>query len=343
MTLAEGLLSVMWVGVTLYALFGGADFGGGFWDLFAGGTRSGARRRALIERSIAPVWEANHVWLIFVLVVLWTGFPDAFAPIMATLVVPLTAAAVGVILRGSGFAFRKAAGAVSAQRAFGAVFAASSVITPFFLGTVAGAVASGRVPREGVGDTVGSWINPTSVLGGSLAVAVCAYLATVFLTADAATQEEPELVAWFRRRALVSATVTGALALGGIGVLAADAPTLFDGLTGGAAPLIGVSAVAGSASMVLLWRGSHEAARYAAALAVTAVVWGWAAAQHPFLLVDELTIEAGAGARSTLWAMLGSLAVTAVLVAPPLVYLLVLSKRGELAEHSSLDDLAAGQ
>ena len=138
MTLAEACAAAMFVGITLYALLAGADFGAGFWDLVAGGEAKGREQRALIEESIAPVWEANHVWLIFVLVTLWTAFPSAFASIMSTLYVPLTLAAVGIILRGAAFAFRKASETLPLRRLFGATFASSSVLTPFMFGAVVG-------------------------------------------------------------------------------------------------------------------------------------------------------------------------------------------------------------
>lgn len=333
MTTAEGVLALMWVGVTLYALLGGADFGGGFWDLAAGGTRRGASQRALIEEAMGPVWEANHVWLIFVLVVLWTGFPDGFASVASTLFIPLTAAAIGIILRGSAFAFRKAAETVELQRAFGATFALSSVVTPFFLGTVAGAVASGRIPAEGPGDTVGSWVNPTSFLGGVLAVAVCAYLAAVFLTADARRAGEHDLAEGFRRRGMTAASAAGVVALAGIAILEADAPTLFDGLTGDGLPLVAASAVGGLGSMALLWWRRYAAARIAAGAAVAAVMWGWAVAQHPFLLTDTLSISEAAGSPTTLRAVLWSLGIGSVLFGPPLVWLLVLTQRERLGRH----------
>ena len=331
MTLAEAVLSLTWIGVTFYALFGGADFGAGFWDLFAGGARRGAAQRNLIEHSIGPVWEANHVWLIFALVVLWTGFPAAFAPIVSTLFVPLTAAAVGVILRGSGFAFRKAVTSFELRRAFGVTFALSSLLTPFFFGAVAGAVASGRVPLHlGAGDVIDSWLNPTSVLGGVLAVVVSAYLAAVYLAADADRLDDAPLAAVFRARALGAGLVAGAGALGGVAILRADAPTLFHGLTGRALPLMVASAAGGLASMWLLWAGSFRRARVAAGIAVAAVVWGWAAGQYPYLLVGTLTISEAAAARATLVAMAASLGVGAVLFVPALVWLLALSQRGEL-------------
>ncbi len=144
--LPEVLLGVMFVGLIAYGLFGGADFGAGIWDLLAGGTQRGRRQRDLIEHSIGPVWEANHVWLIFVLVVLWTAFSGAFAALVTTLYIPLTLAAFGMIARGAAFAFRKSVTTLPMRRFFGASFALSSLVTPFFLGAVVGGVASGRVP-----------------------------------------------------------------------------------------------------------------------------------------------------------------------------------------------------
>ena len=162
---------ILMVGVVAYAVFGGADFGAGFWDLIAGGAERGERPRAVAAHSIGPVWEANHVWLIFCLVVLWTGFPEAFQSIMLTLYVPLSLAAFGIVLRGSSFAFRKEVFRTSSRRDFGAVFAASSVLVPYCLGAVAGAIASGHVPAGGkAGDPWSSWFNATSILGGVLAV-----------------------------------------------------------------------------------------------------------------------------------------------------------------------------
>jgi len=336
LNLANIVLVVMFAGGTLYALFGGADFGAGVWDLMAGRTRAGAGQRALIEASIGPVWEANHVWLIFALVVLWSGFPRAFAPVMSTLYVPLTAAAVGIIMRGSAFAFRKAAVPIVTKRSYGAAFALSSVVTPFFLGTVVGSVASGRVPATLPGpdspspDVIAVWWNPTSILGGTLAVLVCAYLAATYLTADAARQSQRDLADEFRSRALGTGVITGIVALGGIVVLAGDAPQLFEGLTGRAAPLMALSAAGALSSFVLLIRRRYRPARYSAALAVAAVLWGWAAAQYPDMLVGSLTIAQAAGSRATMVAMLVSLGLGSLIFIPALLVLLVMSDRGKL-------------
>lgn len=339
MTLPEVVLAVMWIGVTLYAVFAGADFGAGFWDLFSGGARSGKPARALIERSLGPVWEANHVWLIFVLVILWTGFPHAFAAIASNLYVPLTVAAGGIILRGSGFVFRKPVAEVSLQRTFGSMFAASSILTPFFLGTVAGAVASGRVPgglaaQEAIDPWTG-WTGPTSLLGGTLAVVTTAFLGAVFLSVDADRQGQKALTERFRRWALWSGAAAGVVVMGGIAVLATDAPALFDGLLGRGLPLVGTSAAAGLGSLVLLWRRQLTSARLAAVVAVVAVIWGWAAGQYPELLVGELSIAEAAGNRATLIAMLACLGIGAALFVPPLGMLLVLHARGRLTDPES--------
>ncbi len=334
MTSAEVVIAVMWIGVTAYALFAGADFGGGFWDLVAGGATRGSAQRHLIERVIGPVWEANHVWLIFVLVVLWTGFPTAFASISSTLYIPLTAAAFGIILRGSGFAFRKAVEGLSLQRVFGAAFAASSVLTPFFLSTVAGAVASGRVPvGNAAGDPWSSWINPTSMLGGVLAVVVCSYLAAVFLTRDAERDGAHGLAETFRLRALGAGVAAGAVALVGILVLRADALDLYEGLTNRALPLIIASAVGGIASLWLLAVRRYLLARAAAGAAVTAVVWGWAVGQYPYMLEGTVTIQQAAAGPATIQALLVTLVVGSVLLLPSLVWLYVLFQRSSPSDR----------
>jgi len=329
-TLAEVVLGIMFVGLIAYALFGGADFGAGIWDLLAGGTRRGAAQRAVIEHAIGPVWEANHVWLIFVLVVLWTGFPAGFTPVASTLYVPLTLAAFGMIARGSAFAFRKSITTLGMRRFLGAAFAVSSLVTPYFLGAVVGGVASGRVP-QGIaqGDVVTSWVNPTSTLGGVLAVLTCAYLAAVFLCLDALHEGRPELAEGFRRRALGTAAVTGLVGLAGLFVLRADAPQLADGLFGRALPVVALSVLAGLASIVLLVLRRYALARVTSAVAVAAILLGWAAAQYPYVLLPDLTIDDAAAGEATLVAMLVSLIIGSCLLVPALVYLYRLFQRAE--------------
>jgi cytochrome d ubiquinol oxidase subunit II len=326
--LADVVLVALWLGLTAYALFGGADFGGGWWDLLAGGAENGRPQRELIEHSIGPVWEANHVWLIFALVTLWTGFPTAFAAVMSTLYVPLTLAAFGVILRGSAFAFRKSVSEVSLKRLFGATFALSSVLTPFFLGTVAGAVASGRVPPgNAAGHAVTSWLNPTSILGGTLAVGVCAYLAAVYLCADSLRDGHDDLAEAFRRRAIVTAVVVGVVAAVGVFVLRADAPRLFHGLTHRALPLMLLSALAGGVAIWLLAVRRYRLARVVSALAVTAVLWGWGVGQYPTLLEPSFTVADAAASPATLRPLLVTMVVAALLVVPSLALLIAMFQR----------------
>jgi cytochrome bd ubiquinol oxidase subunit II len=321
---------LLFTGVVAYAVLAGADFGAGFWDLTAGGAERGRGPRHLVDLALAPVWEANHVWLIFCLVMLWTGFPTAFAAIMTTLYLPLGLAALGIVVRGSGFAFRKVLVRTDHQRLAGAAFAVSSVITPFFLGTVAGGIASGRVPTAGYGDPIGSWVNPTSILGGVLAVLACAVLAAVFLLAEARLRGEHSLELWFRRRALLASAVTGAVVLAGIFVLRSDSPRLFSELTGRALPAVLLSAVCGAAALVLLPRAAPALLRLLAVGAVVAVVAGWGVGQYPYLLGTHLTIDEGAAPTPTLWTLTLVAAVAVAFVLPGFVLLFVLQQRGRL-------------
>ncbi|GLW63689.1 cytochrome D ubiquinol oxidase subunit II [Actinomadura rubrobrunea] len=328
MTAAQWLLILAWSGLTLYALLGGADFGGGFWDALAGGARRGYAQRRLIEHSIGPVWEANHVWLIFVLVMFWTCFPGVFASVASTLYIPLTLVAIGIIARGAAFAFRKASTELWQLRLFGGAFALSSVVTPFFLGAVAGGVASGRVPYGlAAGDLVSSWWNPTSLMAGALAVGTTAYLAAVYLTGDARRGGDERLAGAFRLRGLVTAVVTGAIALGGLFVVRADAPALYAGLTGRALPLVLVSGVAGLASMALLAARRYVPARGTAALAVAAVLWGWAVAQYPVMLPPDVTVSEAAAHPAVLRATLVTVILGMVLLVPSLLWLFAIFQR----------------
>jgi len=333
---ADAVAGVLWAGVTAYAVFGGADFGAGFWSLTAGGGERGHRTRELIDWAIGPVWEANHVWLIFVLVVLWTGFPAAFEAIFSTLFVPLSLAALGIVLRGAGFAFHTTARRLPRRRLAERLFGLSSVLTPFFLGTVVGAIAAGRVPvGNAAGDPVTSWLNPLSLLIGALFVATSAYLAAVFLISDARRADALDLELHFIARALGCAVVTGALAIAGIVELHADARYVYDGLTGDGLPLVIVSLLCGVGVLVLLRRGGNRGARLLAVGAVVAVVWGWGVAQHPYLLPQVLTIAAGAAPSATLTTVLVVFAVAAVLVVPSIALLFTLVQRSLVAEGSA--------
>jgi cytochrome bd ubiquinol oxidase subunit II len=331
---ADAVAAVLWVGLTLYAVFGGADFGAGFWTLFARRDERGTRARGLIAWAIGPVWESNHVWLIFVLVVLWSAFPEAFASIMSTLFIPLSLAALGIVLRGAGFAFHRVAESASARRLATGAFGLSSVLTPFFMGTVAGAVASERVPiGNAKGDPVTSWLNPVSLLIGVLFVAAGAYLAAVFLVSDARRFGDPDLERYFAVRALGAAVAAGVVAAVGIPVLHSDARYIYDGLVGEGLPLLIGSAACGVAALALLRRGARRALRVLAVGAVVGVIWGWGAAQYPYLLPQELTIKDGAASGDTLSALLVVFGVALVVVVPALALLYTLDQRTVLEEE----------
>jgi cytochrome d ubiquinol oxidase subunit II len=330
--MAEVCLALVIAGLTAYAVLGGADFGGGFWDLTAGGASRGGRVRGMVQRSMGPVWEANHVWLIFVLVVFWTCFPVAFGSIVSSLYVPLFLATIGIIFRGTAFALRGEAATINEARVLGGLFALSSVLVPFCLGAALGGVASGRVPvGNALGDPFSSWLNPTGILVGVLAVLTGAYLAAVFMAGDSARGGLADLENAFRSRALASGVLAGAVAIGGLVVLRDDSRHLYDGLT--SAPgvvLVAGSAIAGLLTLLLVWRRSFEAARYAAAAAVGCVTVGWAFAQSPDLLPNQLTLHQAAAGDATLVAVLISVAVGLALVLPSLYLLYSLVLKGRL-------------
>ena len=329
MSKADAVAAILWIGVTLYAVFGGADFGAGIWDLLAGRGERGERARKLIDHSIAPVWEANHVWLIFVLVVLWTAIPPAFSAVMTTLYIPLALAALGIVLRGSGFAFRHALpGPVRGPAT--RVFGVASLVTPFFMGTVVGAIASGKVPADGGGDAVSSWTGVLPLVTGALFVATSAYTAAVFLVRDAAATEDADLQRYFTGRALAAAVVAGVAALGGVLALHADARFVYDGLTGDGVPLVILSGLCGLGALVLLARGIGHGVRPLAVGAVVAVVWGFFVALHPYMLPESLRIEDAAGASASLTAVIVVFGVAGVVCLPSLGLLYALSQRRAL-------------
>jgi cytochrome d ubiquinol oxidase subunit II len=331
MSSADAAAAVLWIGATLYAVFGGADFGAGFWSLIAGRGERGERARALVDWAIGPVWEANHVWLIFVLVVLWTAFSVAFESIMSTLFIPLSLAALGIVLRGSGFAFHKLARQLRYRRLTERIFGLFSLLTPFFMGTVIGAIASGRVPvGNAAGDAVTSWLNGVSLLTGGLFVATGVYLSAVFLISDARRAGDPEMESYFATRALVAGLVTGAIALAGIFVYRADARFIYDGLTSEGLPLVIASGLFGLGALALLVRGRRRGTRPLAVGAVVAVIWGWGVAQHPYLLPQSLTIDEGAASSATLTAVLIVFGVAVVVVLPALAFLYTLAQRSVL-------------
>src|SRR3954471_15624630 len=317
-------------GLVLYAVLGGADFGAGLWQLLAGGDERGERVRDEAHHALAPVWEANHVWIVFVITVSWTAYPEAFASIASTLAVALFIAGLGIIMRGTSYPLR--AGVEDAQR-IDVVFALSSILTPFALGAALGGIASGRVPvGNAQGDLFSSWLNPTSVMVGLLAVAFSGYLAAVYLAADSRRSGDSELEDYFRGRALASAVVGGALALAGLFVLRSDVRPLFDALVSGdGLPALIVSALAGGLTFLLVWRRRYELARVGASIAVAAVVAGWALAQQPVLL-PGLTVSEAAAPDATLVAVIVAVVAGVVVLFPSLALLFSLVLRGRFDE-----------
>jgi cytochrome d ubiquinol oxidase subunit II len=309
-TAADLILLVIVGALTAYLVLGGADFGGGLWDLFAVG-RTGARQRALISRTLGPVWEANHVWLILALVATFSAFPPVYAAIGRGLALPVSIALVGIVLRGAGYVYRAyGQGAAGGDRLWGRVFAIASVIAPYMLGEAAAGLATGEMDAGAA--LLG---RPFAILVGALTVAATAFLAATYLAHEADVGGDEPLARVFRWRALAGAVITGLLALALVPTLRADAPRLADHLDR-AVPFIAVSALAGLGALVLLWRSRYRLARVPAALAVACVLWGWAAAQYPYLIAGQDTISQASAPANSLRATALVLVAGLALLAP---------------------------
>jgi cytochrome d ubiquinol oxidase subunit II len=324
--------AVIVVALVLYVLLGGADFGGGVWDLLAFGPRR-ARQRALIERSLGPIWEANHVWLILVVVLLFSAFPPAFAAISISLHIPLTIFLIGVVLRGSAFTFRSYdSRADRRQKRWGLVFSLASVASPVVLGLVVGAIASGAIHfSNGVAlsGLIEPWLARFPLVVGLFALSLFAFLAATYLANEA---DSPELADDFRARALASGAVVGLFALLAFALSWTDAPRIREGLTGRPFtwPLHGATALAASTAFLALFRRKFALARAAAAAQTTLILLGWAASQYPYLVVSDLTIDGAAANPRTQRLLLLALAAGSVLLFPSL-YVLYRVFRGERA------------
>jgi cytochrome d ubiquinol oxidase subunit II len=321
-------LVFVFAGVVLYAVLGGADLGAGFWQLTAG-RGDGARIREFAHHAMGPVWEANHVWLIFVITVFWTAYPKAFGSIASTLAIPLFIALFGIVFRGAAYALRPGATTEREAGAIDTIFALSSILVPFALGAAVGAIATNRVP---VGNTAGhlgsSWLNPTSIFIGVLAVAVCAYLAAVYLAADAAHDRDVTLEQVFRSRALGSGIVAGAIAILGVVVVNGDNRKLFHSLLNGRALVaVAVSGLAGLITLALVQNRRYELARYCAALAVGAIVAGWGLARWPTIL-PGLTVHHAAAGHDTLVCLVVAVIAGGIIVFPALAVLFRLAVAG---------------
>ncbi|MER6997194.1 cytochrome d ubiquinol oxidase subunit II [Streptomyces sp. NPDC000410] len=336
--MTAGLIAVvLLLAVAAYACAGGADYGAGFWDLTAGGAERGKRPRWLIDHAMAPVWEVNNVWLIFVFVIMWTGFPVLFQTVFTAMWLPLALAAVGLVLRGAGFALRKPTRRLAGRRLYGAVFAISSLLTPFFLGAAVGGVASGRA-APGTPASADAWAGPTSLVFGLLAVTTTAFLGAVFLAADARRFDAPDLDGYFRGRALGALAVLAVLSVLTLFVTHSDAPHLWHGLTHGVGLVFVVlAAVATVATGWLLLRTSGAWSRVTAVGVVAAAIIAWGMAQRPYLIPTSLTVAEGAGAPTTLrWLAVVTL-VAVLLVGPAVAFLYWLDTHGELEALTDAD------
>ncbi|MFJ8107238.1 cytochrome d ubiquinol oxidase subunit II [Streptomyces sp. NPDC096132] len=337
MSAASLIAWVLLILVAAYACAGGTDYGAGFWDLMAGGAQRGERPRRLVDHAMAPVWEANNVWLVFILVVMWTGFPVLFQTVFSAMWLPLALAAVGLVLRGAGFALRKPTRRLAGRRVYGAAFAVSSLLTPFFFGAVVGGLVTGRV-APGTPASADAWSNKTSVIAGLLTVAATAFLGAVALTADARRFGETPLVGYFRLRAWAALAVIAVLACVGLGVTHADARYVYDGLTSGLGlVLVILAAVCALATAVLLYRVATGWARVTAAASVALVVFAWGVAQRPYLIPTSLTVAEAAGASTTLRWLAWVTLIAVMLVGPALVLLYRLDTKGALRPLTDAD------
>ena len=330
-------------GVVLYTVLAGADFGAGIWQLLSGPGERGERVREHAHESMGPVWEANHVWLIFVLTVTWTAYPVFFASIATTLSVPLFIAGLGIILRGASYALRSGAADGRETLLVDGAFSIASLVTPFALGCMAGALAAERVPvGNAAGHQFSSWLSPVPVMVGALAVGFSVYMAAIFLAADAHRTGNRALADSFRIRALGAGGAAGAVAIVALVVVHGDAHSLYVGLVhGGALATMLVSVVAGLITLGLVWARRFEPARVTGAIAVAAVIAAWALARNPVLL-PRLTIDQAAASHDTLVTVIVAVLAGGVLLFPSLALLFTITLRGRPAKSSPSGGEIAG-
>jgi len=329
LTLATICAALIWFALTAYAVLGGADFGGGIWDLLARGPRA-AKERAAIASALGPVWEANNVWLIFVIVLTWTTFPIVYAAISTALFIPLTLALVGIIFRGAAFGFRSAYGRrIGAAQAWGYVFSVASVITPFVLGMIAGAIAGGAIHVHGqevVANYWTTWTTPFAFACGAFALGLCSVLAATYLTAEAQTNGDHQMLDVFLPRAILAGAVTAAI--GAIAALLArwEEPLVWQGLVGKALSLSLGAVLVGLATAGALILGRYRLARMLVAAETALIIGAWGVAQYPYLVVPDLTLQNAASPASTLTLAIICSLLGMLILLPSLWYLFVIFK-----------------
>ena len=325
MTIAVIALGILWLALIAYAVLGGADFGAGIWDLLAIG-RERSRHRKLINQALGPVWESNHVWLIFLIVGLFTVFPSAFATLTTALFVPLTIALLGIVLRGAAFIFRTYETDTSNRTAevWSRVFSLTSLITPFFLGASAAAVASGALISAQGGtqpDLGASWLSPFALIIGAMAVTLCATLAAVYLTLEASRSTEPDLADAYRIRALIGGALTAILGALGLLLSISEASQLWNGMLTRAWPIVIITMLIGLATAILLYTKRYRASRAMIVLETAFLLGSWGLSQYPYLIPPRVTIANAANDPSVITALVICIAVGMALILPSLYYL----------------------
>jgi cytochrome bd ubiquinol oxidase subunit II len=342
MTVSDVLLSILWLALIIYTVTGGADFGGGMLELFAVG-KSGVRQDALIDESMDPVWEANHVWLIFLLVVFFTASPPVFAAINVILFIPLLLALIGIVLRGSSFAFRMHGIIKRSQtvRILSRIFSVASAMTPFFLALAAAAIASGAIHIQNksqiVTNTGSYWLTPFTVTIGAMALTLCVTIAAIYLTVEATSRGDTELAEAFRRRGLIAGALTAALGLLGLILSPSEASFLWNAMLDHAIPLVIVTMLIGLAAAAALWFKRYGWARILIVAEAAFLLISWGVSQFPYLIPPDVKVENAASPQETQTLLLVGIIIALIIVVPSLwflFYVFKLKKVRDVAQNS---------
>lgn len=321
------VISVLWFALIAYAVFGGADFGAGMWELLVSGPTA-KEQQALIDGALGPVWETNHVWLIFLVVGLFSGFPGAFATLVSVLFFPLNLALIGTVLRGSAFIFRTH-GLRQTSSIWNRVFSFSSMLTPFFLGAAAAAVAGGKIQDLGPktqADLGSLWLSPFALTIGVLSLALCATIAAIFLTVEATNKNKTELVAIFRKRGLIAGAITAVLGALGLVEASFQAPTLWQGMINHAIPLVVATMIIGVGAAAALYFGYYRIARALIIAEAAFMLGSWGVSQIPYIIPPKLTVDAAASSPSTQLLLLIGIIIGMAIILPSILLLFYIFK-----------------
>ena len=331
MTIADVLLSILWLALFIYTIFGGADFGAGMLELFAVG-ESGARQDALIDESIGPVWESNHVWLIFLLVVFFSAFPPAFAAINVVLFIPLLLAVIGIVLRGSSFVF-KTHGIIQRSRnikILSRTFSVASAMTPFFLALAAAAIASGVIHIQNtsqvVSNTRSDWLTPFTLTIGAMALTLCVTISAIYLTVEATSRGQSDLAEAFRRRGLIAGALTAVFGLLGLILAPSEAAFLWHGMLDKAIPVVIVTMLVGVAAAAALWFKRYTWARVLIVAEVAFLLLSWGMSQYPYIIPPDVTAANASSPLETQQFLLVGIILALIIVVPSLWFLFYVFK-----------------